>query len=169
MNKKLSIGILIILFIFQGAFAVFGAENKSIDIKSKEFKAVASQFICTCGCGQDHYACDMAGCKNTEAFKAELVDMMEKGMDKDEIREYYVKALGEEILTAPEKSGFSLTAWVLPFAAIGGAGTGIFFIIRKWVKKNGNSEEMVADHQEKDEIEEEILSSIIEEERKKYL
>lgn len=169
MNKKVSIGLLLILFVFQGAFAALGAENKSINLKSKEFKAVASQFMCTCGCGQDHYACDMAGCKNTEAFKAELVDMMEKGMNKDEIREYYVKALGEEILTAPEKKGFSLAAWVLPFAAIGGAGTGVFFIIRKWVKKSAGGQDLVDSHLESDEVEEEILSSIIEEERKKYL
>lgn len=169
MNKKISIGLLLILFIFQGAFAVLGAENKTIDLKSPEFKAVASQFMCTCGCGQDHFACDMAGCKNTEAFKAELVDMMEKGMNKDEIREYYVKALGEEILTAPEKKGFSLAAWILPFAAIGGAGTGVFFMVRKWVKKNADGQDMTDDQLENDEVEEEILSSIIEEERKKYL
>ncbi|NMD71803.1 cytochrome c-type biogenesis protein CcmH [Bacillus sp. DNRA2] len=169
MNKKISIGLLLILFIFQGAFAVLGAENKTIDLKSPEFKAVASQFLCTCGCGQDHFACDMAGCKNTETFKAELVDMMEKGMNKDEIREYYVKALGEEILTAPEKKGFSLAAWILPFAAIGGAGTGVFFVVRKWVKKNANGQDMLDDQLENDEVEEEILSSIIEEERKKYL
>jgi cytochrome c-type biogenesis protein CcmH len=168
-SKKFSIGLLLVLFLFQGTFIVLARDNGSIDLKSKEFKEVASQFLCTCGCGQDHYNCDMAGCKNTEAFKADLLEMMEKGMDKDEIREYYVKALGEEILTAPEKKGFSLTAWVLPFVALGGAGTGIFFVIRKWVKKNGESAEMVADHQENDEIENEILSSMIEQERKKYL
>ncbi len=171
MNKKLSIGILLILFIFQSAsFAVFGAGNKEFDYKSKEFEAVASQFLCTCGCNQSHFDCDMAGCKNTDAFKSEMIAMMQKGMDKDEIRDYYVKELGEEILMAPEKKGFSLTAWVLPFAALGGAGTGVFFILRKWVKKNGNSEEeMMADNQLSDEVEDEILSSIIDEERKKYL
>lgn len=169
MNKKVSIGLLIFLFIFQGALGAYAA-NKDFDLKSKEFKAVASQFICTCGCGQDHYACDMAGCKNTESFKADLISMMEKGMNKDEIRDYYVKELGEEILTAPEKKGFSLTAWVLPFATIGGAGTGIFFVIRKWVKKQETSEqELVVDNQDNDVIEEEILSSMIDEERKKYL
>lgn len=169
MNKKFSIGLLLVLVIFQGAFAAFAADNKSIEIKSKEFKAVASQFICTCGCGQDHYACDMAGCKVTDAFKADLIDMMEKGMDKDEIREYYVNTLGEEILTSPEKKGFSLTAWVLPFAAIGAAGAGIFFVIGKWVKRNGTEGQEMVDSTVDEEVEEEILSSMIDEERKKYL
>jgi cytochrome c-type biogenesis protein CcmH len=111
----------------------------------------------------------MAGCANTDAFKVDLVEMMKKGMDKDEIREYYVEMLGEEILTAPEKKGFSLTAWVLPFAAMGGAGTGVFFLLRRWVRSRNeetlHEEEMTI----KDEIEEEILSSMIDEERKKYL
>jgi cytochrome c-type biogenesis protein CcmH len=45
----------------------------------------------------------------------------------------------------------------------------IFFIIRKWVKKKG-IEELTPDRENQtDEVEEEILSSIIEEQRKKYL
>jgi cytochrome c-type biogenesis protein CcmH len=170
MNRKSSIGLLIILFIVQSSFVALAAGNKNYDYKSKEFEAVASQFLCTCGCGQSHFDCDMAGCKNTETFKEEIVSMMNKGMDKDEIRDYYVKELGEEILMAPEKKGFSLAAWVLPFVALGGAGTGVYFILRKWVKKNGASEqEDVVDNPVNDEVEEEILSSIIDEERKKYL
>lgn len=145
-----------------------GTENK-YDYKSQEFKAVASQFMCTCGCGQDHYACDMAGCKNTEAFKRDLLSMMKEGKTKDEIREYYVNTLGEEILTAPEKKGFSLMAWVLPFAAIGGAGTGILFVIHRWVRKRKESSIMEDTGDSVDEVENEILSSMIEEERKKYL
>jgi cytochrome c-type biogenesis protein CcmH len=95
--------------------------------------------------------------------------MMNKGWDKDKIRAYYVNIYGEEILTSPEKSGFSLTAWILPFVVIGAAGIAVFFIIRKWVKKK-ETEEPVAEFQStEDEVEGEILSSMIDEERKKYL
>lgn len=171
MNKKLAIGILILLLGFQSFLLQTNASevNKEYDYKSAEFKEVASQFMCTCGCGQDHYACDMAGCKNTESFKEDLVEMLNKGMDKDEIREYYIQTLGEEILSAPEKKGFSLTAWVLPFVALGGAGTGVFFLVRKWTRRPGDVEVSEAEGTLKDEVEEEIISSMIEEERKKYL
>jgi cytochrome c-type biogenesis protein CcmH len=95
--------------------------------------------------------------------------MMKKGWDKDKIRDYYVNIYGEEILTSPEKSGFSLTAWVLPFVVLGVAGIAVFFLIRKWVKKK-ETEEPVAEFQStEDEVEGEILSSMIDEERKKYL
>ncbi|WP_053364067.1 cytochrome c-type biogenesis protein [Bacillus sp. FJAT-27251] len=171
MKRKFAFSFLLLLFGLQSFLLQTHATeaNSEYDYKSPEFKAVASQFMCTCGCGQDHYACDMAGCANTDAFKADLISMMKKGMDKDEIREYYVGMLGEEILTAPEKKGFSLTAWVLPFAAIGGAGTGIFLLLRRWVNSRGKESTPEEDLAIEDEVEEEIISSIIDEERKKYL
>jgi cytochrome c-type biogenesis protein CcmH len=156
-----------IAFIFQASF--FSVEAKQIDYKSSEFKAVASQFACTCGCGQDHFECDSNTCSLTKEFKKDLVGMMNKGWDKDKIRAYYVNIYGEEILTAPEKSGFSLTVWVLPFAAIGAAAISLFIVIRKWVKKKGPDEPNTESLSNEDEIEGEILSSIIDEERKKYL
>ncbi|MFL6555081.1 MAG: cytochrome c-type biogenesis protein CcmH, partial [Bacillus sp. (in: firmicutes)] len=73
------------------------------------------------------------------------------------------------ILTSPEKSGFSLTAWVLPFVVLGAAGIAVFFLIRKWVKKKGTDEYVAEYESTEDEVEGEILSSMIDEERKKYL
>lgn len=167
MKNKFYVGLLVLAFIFQGSF--LRVEAKEFDYKSPEFKAVAQQFACTCGCGQDHYECDPNTCNLTTEFKADLVDMMNKGWDKDKIREYYVNIYGEEILTAPEKKGFSLTAWVLPFAALGGAGAGLYFVIRKWVKRRGPEETDMITQNPEEEVESEILSSIIDEERKKYL
>lgn len=168
MNKKIYIGLLIVAFIFQGSFLRVEAAQK-FDYKSAEFKAVAQQFACTCGCGQDHYECDMNTCNLTTEFKADLVEMMNKGWDKDKIRAYYVNIYGEEILTSPEKSGFSLTAWILPFVVLGAAGIAVFFLIRKWVKKKGTDEPVAEYQNTEDEVEGEILSSMIDEERKKYL
>ena len=48
-KTKVFMGLLVLLFIFQGSF--LQVEAKTIDYKSAEFKAVASQFACTCGCG----------------------------------------------------------------------------------------------------------------------
>src|ERR1700719_3547515 len=135
MKNKLFLSISILLILFQGSF--LRADAKTIDYRSEAFKAVASQFTCTCGCGQDHYECDPNTCSLTASFKKDLVNMMNKGWSKDKIRNYYVGIYGESILTAPEKNGFSLTAWVLPFAVLGGAAILLFFIIRKWVKKKG--------------------------------
>ncbi|CAM3803332.1 cytochrome c-type biogenesis protein [Mesobacillus zeae] len=171
MRKLLSICFIAILFVLQAFLLNTHATSPDgeYDYKSAEFKAVAAQFLCTCGCGQSHYDCDMAGCNNTDAFKKDILTMMKKGMDKDEIRHYYVKTLGEEILMAPDSKGFSLAAWVMPFAALGGAGTGVFVVIRRWVKRRDDTKTLEEDLKEADEVEGEIMSSMIEKERKKYL
>jgi len=167
MKYKVYMGLLVMVFLFLASNHL--AEAKQIDYKSAAFKAVASQFNCTCGCGQDHYECDPNTCSLTKQFKKDLVGMMNKGWDKDKIRAYYVKIYGEEILTAPEKSGFSLTVWVLPFVVLGMALVGLIFVIRKWVKKIGVDEPILVNESHRDEVEGEILSSMIDEERKKYL
>ncbi|MEC1523027.1 cytochrome c-type biogenesis protein CcmH [Neobacillus niacini] len=167
MKRKIYIGLLLIAFIFQAS--IIQVQAKEFDYKSKEFEAVASQFMCTCGCGQDHFECDPKTCNLTVGFKEDIVEMMNKGWNKEKIREYYVNIYGEEILTAPEKSGFSLVAWVMPFVVLILAGVAIFFIIRKWVKKKETEVQTPDNESDKDEVEDEILSSMIEEERKKYL
>ena len=167
MKNKFMVSLLVLLVALQWPFV--RTEARQIDYKSPEFRAVASQFACTCGCGQDHFECDPNTCNLTKEFKKDLVGMMNKGMNKDQIRDYYVKIYGEEILTAPEKSGFSLAAWILPFAALAAAAVGIYFIIRKWVRQKGETEHSAEDVDNGDEVEGEILSSIIDEERKKYL
>lgn len=146
-------------------------EDFYFDYKSKEFEEVASQFYCNCGCGQDHFECDANTCGNTKVFKRELADLMNMGWDKDKIREHYVKMHGESILMAPQKKGFSLTAWIIPFAAIILGGGIIYVAIRRWVKQNqvevqkGEADGSITS----DETENEITKSIIDEERKKYL
>jgi cytochrome c-type biogenesis protein CcmH len=173
-----AITLLVLLMIPFAAWQPVSAEEQTekvepkeeFDYKSAEFKVVASQFKCTCGCGQDHYECDPSTCNLTIEWKADFVEMMNKGMDKDEIRKYYVDIYGEEILTAPEKKGFSLTAWVTPFVVLAGAGSGVFFVIRRWVRrKNDDDTSMLIDEKlTKDETENEILQSMIDEERKKF-
>lgn len=165
-----TISLLVILFLPFVALHPTAYAKEEFDYKSEEFKGVASQFKCTCGCGQDHYECDPTTCNLTVEWKADFVEMMNKGMDKDEIREYYVEIYGEEILTAPEKKGFSLTAWVTPFVVLAGAGSGVFIVIRRWVKRKSDDETSILTNEDLiiDETENEILQSMIEEERKKY-
>lgn len=162
MKKLIFIWTLLVTLI---AIPVYAGDQ--YDFKSQEFKEVASQFMCMCGCGQDHFECNMQGCGLNDAFKQEMKEMMDEGLTKDEIKDYYVQMYGEEILTAPEKKGFSLTAWILPFVALGGAGTGVFFVVRKWIADGKGKQEVVEDL-DLDETEDEIVKSMIDEERKKY-
>lgn len=75
-KSKIYIGLLLIAFIFQ--VSNFQVQAKEFDYKSKEFEAAASQFMCTCGCGQDHFECDPKTCNLTIGFKEDIVEMMNK-------------------------------------------------------------------------------------------
>jgi cytochrome c-type biogenesis protein CcmH len=157
---------LLLQFLFVGA--AYAADN-DFDYKSEAFKEVASQFYCNCGCGQDHFECDPNTCSNTKSFKKELADRMKLGWTKDQIRDYYVKTYGEEILMAPQKKGFDMTAWATPFAALGVGGGGLFFAMRRWVGRNKKEiEEQTPEESDENKAENEIMKSMIDEERKKF-
>jgi cytochrome c-type biogenesis protein CcmH len=54
------------------------------------------------------------------------------GKTKDEIKAALVAQYGEEVLAEPPKSGFSLTAWLVPIAAILLALSAIVLGLRRW-------------------------------------
>jgi|SRR5690625_3690897 len=166
------IRILILLLSTMLLIAMPAAAQENFDRNSPEFRDNTSQFMCLCGCGQDHHECDMEACGLNEQFKTEILEFMNDGHDKDFIKNHYVEIYGEVILTAPEKSGFSLTAWVTPFVILAGAGAGVLLLIRKWVRKSaedrGQGGISCKAETEPEEPEDEVLQSLVEEERKKH-
>ena len=55
-------------------------------------------------------------------------------MGGTDILQDFVSQYGEKVLAAPTKSGFNLTAWILPFAALLIAGILVTSVIRTWVR-----------------------------------
>lgn len=149
-----------------------GEENDAVkyDQNSPEFQQTASELRCLCGCGQSHLDCSMDGCGINDSVLAEILEKLNEGMAPPEIKDYFQDVYGEQILMAPEKSGFSLTAWVTPFVALGGSLVGVTVLLRKWARKSKNDDDFGdgADDELEDDVETEILESIIDEERKKY-
>ena len=60
---------------------------------------------------------------------------IKQGKSSDEIVNAFVLKYGEEVLAAPTKKGFKLTAWITPFLAIFIGGITLFFILKAWVLK----------------------------------
>jgi cytochrome c-type biogenesis protein CcmH len=54
------------------------------------------------------------------------------GKTKEEIKDALVAEYGTEVLAEPPKSGFSLTAWLVPIAAILAAAIAIALGLRRW-------------------------------------
>jgi cytochrome c-type biogenesis protein CcmH/NrfF len=67
----------------------------------------------------------------------DLAGQIDQGKNDDSILAYFVDKYGVTVLSAPPASGFNLTAWAMPFVALGiGALVAIYFVRRfraKWV------------------------------------
>jgi cytochrome c-type biogenesis protein CcmH len=107
--------------------------------------------MCECDdkCGKVLINCN---CSTSDKHRMDLKKHIESGLTKDQIVKIYVDKYGEKVLSAPTKTGFNITAWVMPFAALLGGGIGIRKILRVWVRKSrddadgsGQGGETVAD------------------------
>jgi cytochrome c-type biogenesis protein CcmH len=89
---------------------------------------------CQCGCPLDIYTCrttDFA-CPVSPRVHADIQTLIANGYTESEIRDAFVGAYGERVLTAPKPQGFNLLAYVAPFAAITVFGAFAAWIIHRW-------------------------------------
>jgi cytochrome c-type biogenesis protein CcmH len=72
---------------------------------------------------------------HAEQWRELIRQKIAQGETKEQIINYFVEMRGEEILAAPPKRGFALTAWLFPVLIIlNGAGV-IVLLTRKWVRE----------------------------------
>ncbi len=100
---------------------------------------VAKEFICNCGCNKMLTDCDM---QCGEQLRGVIAAKIGEGWDKPRIMDLLVKNYGEKLLAAPTKSGFNLTAWVTPFAAILVGGVLISLAVGEWVARRRATQRM---------------------------
>src|SRR5574341_1421949 len=93
---------------------------------------VAKEFICNCGCNKMLIDCDM---QCGEQLRGVIAAKIKEGWDKPRIMDLLVRNYGEKLLAAPTKSGFNLTAWITPFAAILVGGIMISLAVGEWVTR----------------------------------
>ncbi len=100
---------------------------------SGELEAVTRRLVCLCGCNLTVAACETAmTCEVARELKSEAAAKLSAGMTPAEALEAFARESGERILAEPPKRGFNLTAWVLPFLALG-AGAGLVALaLRRW-------------------------------------
>lgn len=69
-----------------------------------------------------------------EQWRELIRQKIAQGETRDEIMQYFVSMRGEEVLAAPPKRGFALTAWLLPiFVVVNGAGL-ILVLTYRWTR-----------------------------------
>jgi len=89
--------------------------------------------MCKCDdkCGKVLINCT---CDTSKETRKILTGKLDSGLTVDQIIKQYVDKYGETILSAPTKSGFNLSAWIMPFAALAIGGFGVRKVIQSWVR-----------------------------------
>jgi cytochrome c-type biogenesis protein CcmH len=83
-------------------------------------RELTPKFMCICGgCNQVLMNCNHVGCPSREAMLKDIGHQIDGGKEDDDVVEYFIGKYGTSVLSAPPASGFNLTAWIMPFAALG--------------------------------------------------
>lgn len=98
-------------------------------------KEVSEKLSCRCGCNLVLSACNHINCGSAIPLRAEVEERIKLGMSRDEIIEDFVKRYGTIILAEPPKTGFNLSAWVLPFATLFVGGLAVVYFIRVMLRR----------------------------------
>ena len=61
-----------------------------------------------------------------------VLKKLRQGESKEEILQYFESRYGERIMAKPNKEGFNLILWVLPFVLVALAAISIYLLIRRW-------------------------------------
>jgi cytochrome c-type biogenesis protein CcmH len=81
--------------------------------------------------------CRSQSIRSSRSFMAEdmqrkVREMIAAGHSDEEIVEYFVDRFGPYILLTPPRTGFNLTAYLIPFLAVVAGGVGLLWAARRW-------------------------------------
>jgi cytochrome c-type biogenesis protein CcmH/NrfF len=129
--------------------------------RSDRIRSLSQNFMCVCGCNQLLGACNHFHCPSSGPMMSELAKLVDQGKTDDEITAYFVNKYGSTVLAAPPASGFNLTAWITPFAALAiGALMAIYFLRQFRTRWTGAAEPNADLAKYQDKVEEELKKFI---------
>ncbi len=99
---------------------------------SAQYKQINSSLACQCGCGLLVSVCTMDGCM-CEGVRQQVGTLLDQGKSAKEVKQALVNIYGEQILAAPPKSGFNLSAYILPFVFLVLGGSIVYAIATRWI------------------------------------
>jgi cytochrome c-type biogenesis protein CcmH len=113
-----------IVLILLLSFVLLGTDAATAALTTQD---VEESLTCQCGCGLTVHSCNHLQCGFAVPVKAEIVQQLGEGKNKETIVADFMARYGEKVLSAPTTSGFNLVAWLTPFlvVAVGGVLIGI--------------------------------------------
>jgi cytochrome c-type biogenesis protein CcmH len=124
---RLLVALVLLAAVSRVAFA-----NESAAGKKDPVRAITSQLICPCSCGEILSGCT---CDTGKAMQGFVSDQLRAGKGKQEITAALVAKYGEVILGAPKPQGFNLVVWIAPFLATVLGFVIAALVLKRWVRR----------------------------------
>ena len=86
--------------------------------------------MCYCGCSD--LTVRVCTCGTADSIRNQIAGRLANGETPDQVVAAFVTQHGEQIRSAPPKSGFNLIAWVTPFLVLILAGSALVVVVRRW-------------------------------------
>jgi cytochrome c-type biogenesis protein CcmH len=101
-------------------------------------EAVTTKVLCPCGTcvNQTLHVCT---CGTAAGERDRIAAALSQGRSPEVIVEAYVEKYGLQILTTPEKKGFNLIGWLVPFIVTVIALGSLTLILRGWIRSPAES------------------------------
>jgi len=100
--------------------------------QSARFNEIGHRLMCVCGCNQILLECNHVGCPESDGMRNELMGAVMRGDSDSLVEQSFVQKYGPTVLAAPPTTGFSRTAWVVPFVALALGLVTVVVVVRAW-------------------------------------
>jgi cytochrome c-type biogenesis protein CcmH/NrfF len=109
---------------------------------SPDLEHVLRSLMCRCGCSLTVYDCqESMTCDVSSRMRARAEQMLARGMSPDRTIAAFAKDYGPQVLAAPARSGFELTAWALPVIGLAAGALLVVWALRTWRRGPGDGPE----------------------------
>jgi cytochrome c-type biogenesis protein CcmH len=106
-----------------------GTHGHSSQTPEERAQAIGHTIMCPVCRGQSVAESDSPAANE---IRIEIARRVAEGQSSDEIRDYFARQLGPDLLLRPSSSGVAGLVWVLPVAAFVAAAGGIAFAFVRW-------------------------------------
>src|SRR5437588_7062156 len=111
--------------------------NAQMSMTDAQRDDLEHQIHCQCGCNLDIYTCrttDFA-CSVSPAMHADVMGLVAGGHAAQEILAAFKAVYGEKVLMAPNKSGFNLLGYTMPFVALAAGAVLVSTLLKRWRRR----------------------------------
>lgn len=106
---------------------LMGADNQEA-----RYQELGGKIMCMCSCSQMLLKCNHVGCQYSARMIQDLRVNLNRTSNDQEVLDWFRKNWGVTAVVEPNKSGFELSAWILPWSVPLLGLLLVIFVIRSW-------------------------------------